>query len=193
MTEGSATATCRHCGKRFTLSRYGNRTTTSRRRLKHHRFCKPGHRVAHHRRMAALKGGGLGALQDQGGAIPKGSVTEPQNQHIVTSKINDLAAPKTPQKTTLDPHFAPREWLRVYFEDEAPTIGSGLRLIAVDRLTPQWVRVRDHTGRTAKLAMTTYANLKPVAFGRSAAMTQYETRFPNAADNESALLASAAT
>jgi hypothetical protein len=177
MTEDSATATCRHCGKRFTLSRYGNRTTTSRRRLKHHRFCSPGHRVAHHRRMAALKGGGLGALQDQGGAIPKGSVTaleiNQQNQ-----------CPLTPKITTEHPHLAPREWLRVYFEDEAPTIGSGLRLIAVDRLTPQWVRVRDHAGRTAKLAMTTYANLKLAAFGHSPAMTQYETRFPNAAANE---------
>jgi hypothetical protein len=85
--------------------------------------------------------------------------------------------------------LAPREWLRVYFEDEAPTIGSGLRLVAVDRITPQWVRIRDHTGRTAKLAPATYASIKPVAFGHSAAMTQYETRFPNAADNESAVLA----
>jgi hypothetical protein len=74
----------------------------------------------------------------------------------------------------------PREWLRVYFEDEAPAIGSGLRLIAVDRVTPKWVHIRDHVGRIARLGVDTYANLKPEVFGRSIAAERYETRFPNA-------------
>jgi hypothetical protein len=42
-------------------------------------------------------------------------------------------------------------------------------------------RIGDHAGRTAKLTPTTYASLKPEAFGRSAAMERYEASFPDAA------------
>jgi hypothetical protein len=89
--------------------------------------------------------------------------------------------PLPPKITTLAPLSASREWLRAYFEDEAPAIGSGLRLIAVDKVTPKLVHIRDHAGRTAKLATTTYASLRPETFGHSAAMTRYEARFPDAA------------
>ena len=61
---------------------------------------------------------------------------------------------------------------------------SGLRLIAVDRITPRWVRIRDHAARTAKLSPPTYASLKPVALGRSAAMERYEASFPNSAASD---------
>jgi len=160
LSEESATAICRHdaCGRRFILSRYGNRTSTSQRRLKHHGFCSPKCRVAHHRRIKRL-----GALQGARGTIPKGCVT-------ALEIIQQKQEPLTPEKTTEHPHSAPREWLRVYFEDEVPAIGSGLRLIAVDKVTPKRIHIRDHAGRTAKLAVTTYAKLGPTAFGYSAAM-----------------------
>jgi hypothetical protein len=172
----SQSAICRHdgCGKRFPLSRYGNRTYTSEKtRSGRHLFCSGRCRKAHSRRLAALRGG----VTAPGGTIPKGGVTA-----LKITQRNQGAL--TPPITSEHPHSASREWLRVYLEDEAPTIGSGLRLVAVDRLTSRWVRIRDHAGRTAKLAMTTYASLKPEAFGRSVAMEQYEARFPDAAATE---------
>jgi hypothetical protein len=171
MQADQATAVCRHegCGKRFALSHYGNRTSTSSKTRKgRHLFCSARHRKAHSRRLAAI-GGGVTAL---GGTITAGV------------KTTDFVELFSPQKTTEQPRSAPREWLRVHFHDEAPTIGCGLRLIAVDRITPKWVRIRDHAGRTAKLSPTIYASLKPAAFGRSAAMGQYEARFPNAAASD---------
>jgi hypothetical protein len=183
MTEESATAVCRHegCGKRFELSRYGNRTTTSERRRKgRHLFCSDAHRKAHARRLAAIRGG----RTPLGGAIPKGGRTQAQNHDTVTSKINDLAPPFEALKNDLRPRF----WLGIYFEDEAPAIGSGFRLVAVDRATPTWVRIRDHAGRTARLDDATWATLlkqrRVERLGHSAAMEQYEDRFPDAAEAE---------
>ena len=173
----TSTAICRHegCGQRFTLSRYGNRTYTSERRRKGHLFCSSRCRKAHNRRMTALRGG---VTKAQGGTNTKGGVTSLK----IIQQNQELLAPK---KTTEQPHSALREWLQIRLEDEAPSIGSGLRLIVVDKITPNWVRIRDHAGRTAKLTVGTYASLKPVAFGCSAAMDQYEVRFPNAATDES--------
>jgi hypothetical protein len=124
--------------------------------------------------MAALRGG---VTKAEGGAHPKGDVT-------ALKIIQQNQQPLPPKKKTEQPH-SPREWLQIRLESEAPSIGSGLRLIAVDKITPKWVLVRDHAGRTAKLTVGTYASLKPMAFGHSAAMEQYGVRFPNAATDES--------
>jgi hypothetical protein len=166
----SATAICGHkdCGKRFKLSHYGNRTVTSDRRVKQHRFCSPRCRKAHSRRLAAIRG----CVTSSEGTIPKACVT--------TCEITPPDAQKqgsfSPIVTSEQPHPVPREWLRVYLEDEAPAIGCGLRLIAVDKITPKWVRIRDHAGRIAKLTPGEYASLKPVAFGRSTAIEASEPR-----------------
>jgi hypothetical protein len=125
--------------------------------------------------MAAIRGG---VTKTQGGTHPKGDVT-------ALKIIQQNQKPLPPKKTTEQPHSAPREWLQICLEDEAPSIGSGLRLIAVDMITPKWVRIRDHARRTAKLDVGTYASLKPMAFGHSAAMEQYGVRFPNVATDES--------
>jgi hypothetical protein len=162
MQDESATAVCRHedCDRRFPLSRYGNRTYTSERtRRGRHLFCSGRCRKAHSRRLASLRGG----VTLLGGTIPKGGVTS-----LEITKQNQRPLPH--QKTTSDPHLQPREWIRVYLEDEAPAIGSGLRLIAVDRITSEWVHIRDHAGRTAKLTPAIYASLKPAMFGHSFAM-----------------------
>ena len=134
-----------------------------------------------------------------GSTIPKGCVTEAKTESKSPCKTGTSEGPLTPKITTLDlhsatpappgwleVHFEHRKWIRIQFHDEAPAIGSGLRLVAVDRLNPQWVRIRDHAGRTAKLDMATYASLKGEAFGHSVAMEQYEARFPNAAETEEA-------
>lgn len=43
-------------------------------------------------------------------------------------------------------------WIRLPFDDEAPAIGSGLRLVFVERIGPKWVRVRcPFTLRCARL------------------------------------------
>ena len=173
-SQTKSTTVCRHegCGQRFTISRYGNRTHTSdKTRRGRHLFCSPRCRVAHHRRMATLSGG----VTELGGTIVKGGVTA-----LEITKQNQW--PLTPKITTEHPYSAPRERLRVYLEDEAPAIGSGLRLIAVEKITSKWIHIRDHAGRTARLDPTTYERLKPAAFGRSAAMERYEASFPNAAD-----------
>jgi hypothetical protein len=125
--------------------------------------------------MAALRGD---VTKAEGGTHPKGDVT-------ALKIIQQNQQPPPPKKTTEQPHSAPREWLQIRLEDEAPSIGSGLRLIAVDMITPKCVRIRDHAGRTAKLDVGTYASLKSVAFGCSATMDQYEIRFPNAPTDES--------
>ena len=172
-----ATALCRYegCGRRFPLS--------GRKRKGGHRFCTPKHRVAHHRRLRRGNkpvGGLLTALQAPEGLKVSDCVTDVKTDARSAHKTGVKIALDTPKTTT----GQPREWLRVYFHDEAPAIGSGLRLIAVDRITPKQVRIRDHAGRTAKLTPATYANLKPIAFGRSAAMERYEARFPNSAASE---------
>jgi hypothetical protein len=110
-----------------------------------------------------------------------GCVTEGQNHTTVTSNINGLEPPFEAIKNDSRPRF----WLGVHLHDEAPTIGSGLRLVAVDRVEPGLVRIRDHASRTAWLDDATWATLlnhKSERFGHSTAMEHYEDRFPDAAD-----------
>ena len=92
----SATAECRHidCGKRFTLSRYGNRTHTSERTRKQHLFCSPGCRVAHHRRMAAPRG-----LALQKRLPPRGGVTERTSAVSYAQRTELLMPPKTTRRS----------------------------------------------------------------------------------------------
>ena len=163
MREGSATAVCRHegCGQRFTLSHHGNRTGVSGTRRRNHKFCSPRCSKAHRRREAALK------AREKGGLVPGQDAAATAPAGARTLRANTASEIRT-------------EWLQVHLHDEAPAIGSGLRLIAVDRVAFDWVHIRDHAGRTAKLHPDTYRALKPVAFGRSAAMEQYESRFPDA-------------
>ena len=103
----SQSAICRRddCGKRFTLSRYGNRTYTSGATRKgRHLFCSLKCRVAHHRRMTALRGGvtapsAKDGVTASGGTKGKGGVTSleitQQNQRPLPPKI-----------TTEQPHSA---------------------------------------------------------------------------------------
>ena len=50
--------------------------------------------------------------------------------------------------------------VKIFFEDEAPRLGSGWRWVTV-RIGRKWVRVRDHMGRTARFTVDQYAKLKP--------------------------------
>ena len=144
MSEGK-TAVCRHdgCGKRFTLSRYGNRTHTSERRRKRHQFCCDAHRKAHSRRLKRLEAWGERTQQPTPGLSPTivtGERTEAKVDSKSPCKTGTFEVPQTPKITTLDPPLVPREWLQVHFKDEARAIGSGLRLIAVERITARVVR-----------------------------------------------------
>jgi hypothetical protein len=108
MSEESATAICRHegCDKRFTLSRYGNRTYTSERRRKSHLFCSPRCRKAHSRRLAAIRGGVTeSGLVTPAGPIPQGGVTSPkiieQNQEPLTPKITTEHPRSEPSRASI--------------------------------------------------------------------------------------------
>jgi hypothetical protein len=117
----SETTICRHrdCEKRFTLSRYGNRTHTSEKTRSRHLFCSPKCRVAHHRRLAALRGG----VTAPGGATGvQGSVTAPeinqQNQWDLPPNKNDrgphLTLPgRGDPRQDLSPRRVPAHWLRL--------------------------------------------------------------------------------
>jgi len=51
-------------------------------------------------------------------------------------------------------------WIRLPFDDEAPAIGAGLRLVFVERLGRKWVRVRcPFTLRAARLERATWDRL----------------------------------
>jgi hypothetical protein len=104
MTE-HATAVCRRdgCGKRFDLSHYSNRTTISdKTRKDRHRFCSPKCRVAHHRRVVALRGGVTAKSPKNDVTAPVGpmylgGVTAPE-----ISQQNQGSLP--PKITTEDPY-----------------------------------------------------------------------------------------
>jgi hypothetical protein len=78
-------------------------------------------RVAHHRR---LRGGVTGQAGSAIGAIPKGDVTSVNFDSKSNCKTGTSESEKQPNKR---PSVAPWRpfWLSVYFEDEAPGIGSG--------------------------------------------------------------------
>ena len=141
MSEGNTT-TCRHvdCGKRFTLSRHNNRTHTSERRRKRHQFCCDAHRKAHSRRLKRLEALGGERTQQLTPGIVTGERTQAKTKSKSPCKTGTFEVPQTPKITTLDPPLVPREWLQVHFKDEARAIGSGLRLIAVERITARVVR-----------------------------------------------------
>lgn len=51
-------------------------------------------------------------------------------------------------------------YLRVHFNDEAPTIGSGRRLVFVESFGPRWVRIRSPwTYQSAKIARDVWDTL----------------------------------
>jgi hypothetical protein len=104
MTDHSTTI-CHHdgCGKRFPLSRYGNRTSTSEKTRKgRHRFCSLKCRVAHHRRMAALKGGVTAPSAKDGVTAPGGTKGKGGVTSLKITQQNQRPLPL--QKTTEQPH-----------------------------------------------------------------------------------------
>lgn len=112
MSEGNTT-TCRHvdCGKRFTLSRYGNRTHTSSKTRKRHQFCCDAHRKAHSRRLKRLEaqegertGGVTCGVTELGGTIPKGERTQAKTELKSPCKTGTSEVPLTPKITTEQPH-----------------------------------------------------------------------------------------
>lgn len=50
--------------------------------------------------------------------------------------------------------------VKIFFEDEAPRIGSGWRLVTV-QVGRKWVRVRGPQDRRARFTLDQYAKLKP--------------------------------
>jgi len=105
------TAMCRNegCGKRFTLARYGNRTSTSERARKgRHRFCSSACRVAHHRRI-------------------RGAVTPPKGMGPVTLHPPKTSVPLQPKSMTYRAQKHPKKHLRV-FSSPANGCASILRM-----------------------------------------------------------------
>jgi hypothetical protein len=74
------------------------------------------------------------------------------------------------------PYTEPRECFRVHFAVEAPAIGCGLRLVAVDKVTAKSVYVSDHDGREAEIGLKEWAALNPAQVGQSAVMDGYDSR-----------------
>lgn len=147
MTEG-ATTTCRHedCGKRFPLSRYGNQTRTSKTTRKgRHLFCSPRCRVAHHRRMVTLRGGGVtGGVTAPGATRVAGGVTDVKTDARSAHKTGVKSALDTPKITT-DPH----PW---------PPRGARHPKAIPDANYPGMWRVRWPDGRVSDLANLSRVN-----------------------------------
>jgi hypothetical protein len=53
--------------------------------------------------------------------------------------------------------------VRIYFEDEAPAIGSGWRIVTAE-IDDKRVRLADHFGRTAEVKLATYHALRAQPF-----------------------------
>jgi hypothetical protein len=56
--------------------------------------------------------------------------------------------------------------VRLYFEDEAPAIGSGWRIVSAD-IGDKRVRLTDHFGRTAEVKLETYHSLRAQPFAET--------------------------
>jgi hypothetical protein len=51
--------------------------------------------------------------------------------------------------------------VKIFFEDEAPRIGSGWRLVTA-KIGRKWVRLYGPQGRRARFTLDQYARLKPI-------------------------------
>lgn len=50
--------------------------------------------------------------------------------------------------------------VKIFFEDEAPRLGAGWRIVNV-QVGRKWVRLRDDMDRTARFTIAQYEKLKP--------------------------------